>query len=220
MRDCLSHNYYDIYRLEFVVKGSASPELPNLCYRIVRFNCNAFHVWFNGPRAGLARLCRFRDELVGSFGTAAASIMAILAIMCGSPVQNLGATVTSPTVRANIDKLSNLQQYYAAPQAGNLEASTRKPAPCMFVCMDPKNSSIECHFDPIARYRLRQSIHAGPVGGTPPVLGQYVPNLDDFDWNHEYFDCEVKWKGDPREDWLGSLSPKLTRKHPQASRGD
>ena len=62
-----------------------------LCYRLVRLpdNSKVMHIWFDGPRAGHARLCKFQDQLAGSFKTAAICINATIDMMRRPPSQNL-----------------------------------------------------------------------------------------------------------------------------------
>jgi hypothetical protein len=182
-----SRSYDEIHRVEIVVKNSAEPDLPTLCYQIVNENHNiqgTAHIWFDGARAGHAQLCKLGDQLVGSFGAAAACITAIIQIMCISTDQDRDVVLNTPSIRANIDKLSKSLRYYAAAQAEDLKGPAGKLAQCIIVLV--LDDSIEYHFDPTARQRLQEALQVG----SPHLLDGLEPISDCFDWYHEFFELQ------------------------------
>ncbi|GAB7323897.1 hypothetical protein MBLNU13_g07328t1 [Cladosporium sp. NU13] len=107
-RDAHAHDRQNIHRVEIVVKSSANPGLPTLCYRLV---CSpgdrkVVHIWFDGPRAGHARLCKLQDQLAVNFEAAAVCINATMETMRRLPSHILNDSAESGPMTANDSKLS------------------------------------------------------------------------------------------------------------------
>lgn len=211
-RDAHAHNLQSIHRVEVVVKSSANPDLPTLCYRLV---CNpedrkVVHIWFDSPRVGHARLCKYQDELASSFEAAAVCINATMEMMRRLPSHILGDSADSSSLKANDSKLSKLLRYYAAPQAEERKGPAGRPALCMIACPHPSSGLLEYSFHPTARHRLQKSMRDGfLIRDCPPSLQQSrsEPNL--FVWHHELVDWKVEWEGRPQEDWLAETFCKV-----------
>jgi hypothetical protein len=204
-RDAHAHNLQSIHRVEVIVKSSAFPDLPTLCYRLV---CSpedrkVVHIWFDGPRAGHARLCKYQDQLAGSFEAAAVCINATMEVTRGLPSQILEDCAGFGSMKANDSKLSKLLRWYAASQAEERMGPAGRPALCMIACPDPDDELLEYSFHPLARRRLQESLRDGfVIRDCPPPLQQSQTELDLFVWHHEFVDWKAEWEGRPQEDWL------------------
>jgi hypothetical protein len=207
-RKAHAHNLQNIHRVEIIVKSSAKPELPRLCYRLVCLppGRKILHIWFDGPRAGHARLCKFQDQLASSFKAAAMCINGMMELMRGLSSQSLHASAGFDSVEAHDGMLCNLLRYYAAPQAEEHRAPAGKPALCFLACTNPSNGLLEYHFHPTAQHRLGKLVRQGFVikdCTLPANLSRM--ELDLFDWHHEFFDHKAEWEGQPQgEDWYPS----------------
>lgn len=204
------HNLESIHRVEIVVKNSANPELPTLCYRLVCLPGmrEVLHIWFDGLRASHARLCKFQDELVASFEAAAICINAIMEKMRGPPrhITSSRAQIKH-YMKPQDSKLSNLLRHYAAPQAEEHKGPAGKPALCMIACTHPGTGLLEYSFHPTAQHRLRKLIREGfVIRDCPQPLIQSDPEYDLFDWHHEFFDGRAAWAGRPQgEDYYPQM---------------
>jgi hypothetical protein len=207
-RKAHAHNLHHIHRVEIIVKDSAHPELPTLCYRLVCIppGREVLHIWFDGPRAGYARLCKFQDQLAGSFEAAAMYINAIMEMMRGVSSPILPSSADLDSMQANDSMLSALLRYYAAPQAEERKGPAGKPALCFIACTNPGNGLLEYHFHPTAQHRLRKLVQDGfVIRDCELPLRQSRMEFDSFDWHHEFFDSKAEWEGRPQgEDWLAS----------------
>ena len=205
-RDAYVHSLENIHRMKIIVKNSANPDLPTLCYRLV---CSpgdrkVVHIWFDGLRAGHARLSKFQDRLAGSFEAAAVCINATMEMMRRLPSHILDDSAhDSGSMKPNDSKLSKLLRWYAAPQAEERKGPAGRPALCMIACPDLGDELLEYSFHPLARRRLQESMRDGFVlEGCPLPVDQRRPELDLFVWHHEFFDWKAEWEGRPQDDWL------------------
>jgi hypothetical protein len=203
-----AHNLQNVHRVEIIVKDSAIPELPSLCYRLVCIppGREVLHIWFDGPRAGHARLCKFQDQLAGSFEAATMCINATMEMMRALPSQTIHASAVFDSTKANDDMLSALLRYYAAPQAEERKGPAGKPALCFIACTNPGNELLEYHFHPTAQHRLRKLVRDGfVIRNCELPLRQSRMEFDLFDCHHEFFDSKAEWEGRSQgEDWLAS----------------
>jgi len=193
-----AHNLHNIHRVEIIIKSSANPELPPLCYRLVCIppGRDVLHIWFDGPRAGHARLCKLQDQLASSFEAAAMCINAIVAMMRGIPSLILQASADFDSTKANDRILSTLLRYYAAPQAEERKEPAGKPALCFIACTNPGTGLLEYHFHPTAKHRLRKLVRDGfVIRDCELPLRQSRMEFDSFDWHHEFFDSKAEWEG-------------------------
>lgn len=201
-----AHNLQKIHRVEVIIKNSADPELPMLCYRLVLLppDRKVLHIWFDGPRAGHARLCKFQDQLAGSFAAAAMCINATMELMRGLPSQSLHASAGFDSVEAHDSMLCDLLRYYAAPQAEERKGPAGRPALCFIACTNPGSGMLEYHFHPTAQHRLSRLMWNGFLikDCTLPINLHRRTEFDVFDWHHEFFDHKAEWEGQPQgEDW-------------------
>lgn len=207
-RDAHAHNLQNIHRVEIIVKNSANPDLPTLCYRLV---CSpgdrkVVHIWFNGPHAGHARLCKFKDQLADSFEAAAVCINATMELMRRLPSHTLDDSADSDSMKPNDSKLSKLLRWYAASQAEERKGPAGRPALCMIACPDPDDELLEYSFHPLARRRLQESMRDGfAIEDCPLPVDPRRPELDLFVWHHEFFDWKAEWEGRPQDDWLAEI---------------
>lgn len=198
-RGAHAHNLENIHRVEIVIKNSANSELPTLCYRLVCLPGmrEVLHIWFDGPRAGHARLCKFQDQLANSFEAAAICVNAMMEKMRGLPSQIMNSSAQfSHYMKPNDSKLSNLLKYYAAPQAEEHKGPAGKPALCFIACTHPGTGLLEYSFHPTAEHRLRGLIREGfVIRDCPLPRVQSDPEFDLWDWYHEFFDGRAAWQG-------------------------
>lgn len=204
-RDAHAHNLQNIHRVKIFVKSSANPDLPTLCYRLV---CSpgdrkVVHIWFDGPRAGHARLCKLQDQLAGSFKAAAVCINATMEMMRRLPSHIINDSTDSDSMKVNDSKLSKLLRWYAAPQAEERNGPAGGAALCMIACPDPGDELLEYSFHPLARRRLQESMrHGFVIEDCPLPVDRRRLQLDLFVWHHEFFDWKAEWESRPQDDWL------------------
>ena len=128
---------------------------------------------------------------------------------CASPVwqDNSCVTAENPNMDPGLGYLSLLSPeirdliYELIPVEDNPEIAS----PCQLkeLCLASRSLSLDLHR--LSRYRLEESMRDGTVIEKCCLPNSNEPALDQFDWQHKFFDCKAEWESRPQgEDWLPS----------------